>query len=136
MIDDGSPPRRGWAREVLMLALLAAAAALTCWIWLGHDTVYQSWQVIGCGTVFLLLGVLAGLRTRWRILAVAVMALSFTVAWSIPASSDDDTGLWGVGAIMVLIGSAFGATLAIMVGRSLRRSTAFGRSAVGRVVSR
>lgn len=135
MVDDGSLPNRRWARDVLMLALLAAATALTWWIWLGHDTVYQPWQVIGCGATFLLLGVLTGLRTRWRIMAVAVMALSFTVAWSIPASSDD-TGLWGVGAIMVLFGTAFGATLAIMAGRSLRRSTAFGRSAVGRVVAR
>ncbi len=135
MADDEHPPHRRWAREVLMLPLLAVATALTWWIWLGHDTVYQPWQVIGCGATFLLLGVLTGLRMRWRSLAVAAMALSFTVAWSIPASSDD-TGLWGVGAIMVLIGTAFGATVAIMAGRSLRRSTVFGRSGVGRVVSR
>ncbi len=135
MVDDGSPPHRHWVREALTLPTLAAGTALTWWIWLGHDTVYQPWQVIGCGTTFLLLAVLTGLRTRWRILAVMVMALSFTVAWSIPASSDD-TGLWAVGAVMVLVGTAFGATMAIMAGRSLRRSTVFGRSAVGRVVSR
>lgn len=76
MVDDGSLRHRHGAREVLTLPLLAGETALTWWIWLGHDTVYQSWQVIGCGATFLLLAVLTGLRTRWRILAVVVMALS------------------------------------------------------------
>jgi len=60
----------------------------------------------------------AGLIIRvWA--AMVVMPLACTVAWSIPASSDD-TGLWGVGAIMILIGTSVGVPIVALPGAQLR----------------
>jgi hypothetical protein len=36
------------------------------------------------------------------------MTVAFTVTWSVDAASHDETGLWGVGAMLVLAGMAIG----------------------------
>nr|BFF16606.1 hypothetical protein GCM10025730_01270 [Promicromonospora thailandica] len=50
-------------------------------------------------------------------LAVLGVALPFTAAWTVEAASSDDSGLWAVGAILVLVGTLGAA-------RSWRRSRA------------
>jgi len=38
------------------------------------------------------------------------MTVTFTAAWSVAASVGDDSGMWPVGAFLVLIGMAIGST--------------------------
>ncbi|NHC14809.1 hypothetical protein [Motilibacter deserti] len=114
MTDNGS-----LARRLPVAVVLVAACFAAYWGWLGWDSEYQtdpvtgqtsgpyeSWQVVGCVLTLAGTAVAAGLL-GYGVVAVAVMPLAFTVAWSIPASSDE-TGLWGVGAFMILIGATVG----------------------------
>jgi hypothetical protein len=132
------------ARSVFGIAGAAAAAVLAWWGWLGSDTTYQidpatgvasgpyvPAQVIGCGITLIVIAALAALLARplWVTTAVAV---PFTVAWSVQAAGTDETGLWGVGAILVLVGTTTGAAvgafasafLARRIAGSTRQSTA------------
>lgn len=100
----------------LVSAMLSVAA---WWLWLGWDQEYQfdangvasgpyeAWQVIGVG---LTLGLIAGIAA-WRISFLVVapaVAIPFTVTWSIHAAGQDETGLWAVGAILVLLATSLG----------------------------
>ncbi|MDR6172769.1 hypothetical protein QE364_001479 [Nocardioides zeae] len=104
----------------IAVAVLAAAA----WFgWMGWDDEYQvdaatneisgpyeAWQVIGCVLTLLVLGVVAA--RRWRPFATAiVLSLAFTAAWSLTAAAEDETGLWGVGAVLVLVGTSVASLL-------------------------
>jgi len=104
--------------RVVGISVLAAAA----WAgWLGWDHEYQidpvsqiasgpyeSWQVVGAALslVVLLIGALvAGVRP---LLAGGAVALGFTAAWTVDAARTDDTGLYGAGAILLLLGLTVG----------------------------
>ena len=115
-------------------ALFLAAATVGAWLlWLGWDTrytvdaetgatsgPYEPWQVIGCVLTLVLLAALAGTRlSPW--LVAAVMTVSFTVAWSVRAASSDDSGLWAVGAFLVLVGMAVGSTAVSFAARRFTR---------------
>ncbi|NEN76912.1 hypothetical protein G3T38_01335 [Nocardioides zeae] len=108
----------------LGVAVLSAAA----WFgWMGWDDEYQvdtatnqvsgpyeAWQVVGCVVTLLVVGVVAA--RWWRPFATAtVLSLAFTVAWSVTAAAEDDTGLWGVGAVLVLVGTAAASLLVAAV---------------------
>jgi len=56
----------------------------------------------------LALALAAGILLR-PLVPLAVIPPVFTVAWSVDAASQDETGLWGVGATMLLIGLLLGA---------------------------
>ena len=117
----------------LEYALLAAAGSVAAWwLWLGWDTEYdvgpsgtvsgpyEAWQVIGLA---LTLGLIAGVAA-WRISFLVVapaIALPFTVAWSIDAAAHDESGLWAVGAILVLGGTTLGTGLVAGIVNALRR---------------
>lgn len=102
--------------------LLVASCFAAYWGWLGWDHAYQvdpdtgvssgpyePWQVAGCVLSLAVVALACGLAGQpWA--AVVVMPFAFTVAWSIPASRDE-TGLWGVGAIMIFIGMSLGALI-------------------------
>ncbi|GEA87838.1 hypothetical protein Q760_09400 [Cellulomonas cellasea DSM 20118] len=117
-----------------MRAVLVAVLAAACWFaWLAWDTTYQvdpatgaasgpyeAWQVLGCAlslAVVVVLGTVAlGARAT-----VVVTTLAFAVAWSVTASTDE-TGLWMVGALLVLVGVAVGSTaVAAVTAAVLRR---------------
>lgn len=105
-------------------------------LWLGWDTQYtvdaqtgntsgpyEPWQVIGCVLTLVLLAALAGTRlSPW--LVAPVMTVAFTTAWSWRAASSDDSGLWAVGAVLVLLGMAIGSTLVSLAARRLSRRPA------------
>lgn len=108
------------------LALGAALVVLTAscwWGWMAWDHTYQTdpatgttsgpyqaWQVIGCVVCLIILAVGATIRlSAW--LVIAIMSVTFTVAWSGTAASGDETGLWAVGAILVFIGMLAGTGL-------------------------
>ncbi|MEV4657061.1 hypothetical protein [Micromonospora sp. NPDC049301] len=109
--------------RALLGALFLAVATVGVWLlWLGWDTEYtidpetgsssgpyEPWQVIGCVLTLALLAALAARRlSPW--LVAPVMTVAFTAAWSWRAATSDDSGLWAVGAVLVLIGMAIGST--------------------------
>lgn len=114
--------KNGW-RSLLVAAGLAAATVAVWWLWLGRDTEYrvdlvtgatsgpyEAGQVIGCAVSFIVLAVVGGLLAPpWYV--VPAMTLPFTIAWSVNAATSDESGLWVVGAVLVLIGTAVGSAL-------------------------
>lgn len=116
----GGPARRG-GLPVLARGALVTVLAAACWFgWLAWDTTYQvdadgvasgpyeAWQVAGCvvslAAVVVLGTVLVGARRT-----VLLTTVAFTVAWSVTARGDE-SGLWLVGALLVLVGVALGST--------------------------
>lgn len=118
-----SPAFRAGA-VIACLLLVAGLTALTWYGWLGHDHEYQvdaagvahgpyeTWQVVGCALTLLALALVTALLSRPNLVFAIPVAL--TLAWSIDAASQDETGLWIVGAFMVLVGST--AVAAVLVG--------------------
>ncbi|WCN79061.1 hypothetical protein [Micromonospora sp. LH3U1] len=120
-------------RSLLGVLFLAAATVGVWLLWLGRDTQYtvdaqtgatsgpyEPWQVIGCVLTLVLLAALAGTRlSPW--LVAPVMTVAFTTAWSWQAASSDDSGLWAVGAVLVLLGMAAGSTVVCLAARRLSR---------------
>ncbi len=116
-----------------LLAVLLMGAFGAYWGWLGWDQEYQrdplngqasgpyeAWQVIGCALTLAGLALGAG-ALLCRGLALAVLPAAFTVAWSVPAAHVDDTGLWGVGAFMILLGALVGSAVLAVGGEGLRK---------------
>ncbi|SBT45713.1 hypothetical protein [Micromonospora auratinigra] len=115
-------------------ALLVAAATVGAWFaWLSWDVGYRVdpetgatsgpyavWQVVGCVLTLVLIAALGGWwLSPW--LVVPVLAVAFTAAWSVHAASTDSTGLWAVGAVLVLLGTAAG-SLVVSLGAGWLRS--------------
>jgi hypothetical protein len=131
---SNAPVRRRTLPQLLGALLLAAFAALVWYAWLGRDTEYQydsagqasgpyeTWQVVGCVLsliALLVVGLVAGVRP---VIAAAAVTLAFTTAWTVQAAGTDDTGLFGVGATMLLFGMAGGsAAVAVVTTAVLRR---------------
>ncbi|MFC3502502.1 hypothetical protein ACFOOK_16205 [Micromonospora krabiensis] len=120
----------GQAAGALVVALLSA----TSWYaWLGWDTgyrvdpvtgatsgPYEVWQVVGCALTLLVVlvgALLAGVRP---VLASAALTLAFTAAWTAAAASRDDSGLYAVGAVLLLVGLAVGTAVVAAVVRAVR----------------
>jgi hypothetical protein len=116
-------------------AVVVAALAAASWYgWMGWDTQYQTdpvtlqesgpyetWQVVGCVLSLLVVFVgalLAGVRPVW---ACAALTLAFTAAWTATAAPGDETGMYGVGMVMVFVGLAIATTVIALVVQSLRR---------------
>lgn len=106
------------------------------WIFLGRDVVqdidpatgnvtgpYEAPQVIACVLVLIALVVVGTLATRaW--VAVLAVALPFTAAWTILAQATDDSGLWAVGALLVLLGTLAGGAVVAVITRAVARRRA------------
>ncbi|ADG73401.1 conserved hypothetical protein [Cellulomonas flavigena DSM 20109] len=121
------------AHSLARLALVAVLSA-ACWLaWMGWDTQYQvdpatgdatgpyeAWQVIGCAVSLVGVAVLAVrlLGAGW---AVPVVAVAFTLAWVGTSAPSDESGLWAVGAVLVLLGTAVGTVVVALVVRAVRR---------------
>ncbi|WP_285104902.1 hypothetical protein [Promicromonospora sp. MEB111] len=125
--------RPSLALTTLALVVLTVAA---WWIFLGRDTVrdvdpatgavtgpYEAPQVVACALVLVALVVVGALTVpAW--VAVLAVALPFTVAWTVQAASDDDSGLWAVGALLVLVGTLAGGAVVAAVTRAVPRGRA------------
>ncbi|WP_051433365.1 hypothetical protein, partial [Promicromonospora kroppenstedtii] len=99
------------------------------WIFLGRDVVrevdpatgnvtgpYEGPQVIACVLVLAALVVVGTLSApAWA--AVLAVAVPFTAAWTIQAQATDDSGLWAVGALLVLLGTLAGGAVVAVVTR-------------------
>ncbi|RJL36246.1 hypothetical protein D5H75_04265 [Bailinhaonella thermotolerans] len=97
-----------------LYAALLSALALANWLaWLGWDRErdiqpdgsatgpYEPWQVIGLGLVLAALSARAGRRGR-PVIGTLALAGTTWLAWCVNAFLSDDSGLWGVGALMLL----------------------------------
>jgi hypothetical protein len=80
---------------------------------------YEAWQVIGCVLTLLAVGLAAGVRLG-PLVPLAAMPLPFTVAWSVDAAAKDSSGLWAVGAVMILFGSILGSGVIALLAAGLR----------------
>ncbi|UZN02816.1 hypothetical protein [Cellulomonas sp. S1-8] len=131
MTSTPTAPARG--RTAARVAVVAALSA-ACWFaWMGWDTEYQTdpgtgavtgpyeaWQVVGCLVSLVLVTVLAvRMLGRWR--TVVTVAVAFTAAWSLTQAPTDSSGLWVVGALLVLAGTAAGAGVVAVVAAAVRR---------------
>ena len=130
MSDRPVRPRRGSPGRGLVLALAAAL----CWVgWFAWDDTYQTdpvtgvvsgpyeaWQVLGAVVT---LSLVAGIGALWAGVVPTIVAVTagFTVAWSVSAASSDDSGLWAVGAVLVLGGVALGSALVALLVTLLAR---------------
>jgi hypothetical protein len=129
-----------WTRTLLGGLILAAATVGAWWAWLGWETGYTvdpetgatsgpcaPWQVAGCVLTLALIAAVGGwLLGPWVV--APVMTVAFTIAWAAHAAATDDTGLWAVGALLVLVGTALGTTV-VSGGAWLIRRGRTGRSA-------
>ncbi|MBO3094677.1 hypothetical protein [Cellulomonas dongxiuzhuiae] len=125
-------PGRAAARYALVAVLTAA-----CWFaWLGWDTQYrtdpvtgdvtgpyEAWQVVGCVVSLVVVTVLA-VRALGGRRAVATVTVTFTAAWVATQAPRDESGLWLVGALLVLLGTAAGAGVVALVAGAGRRRRA------------
>ncbi|HLL68642.1 MAG TPA: hypothetical protein VK453_23440 [Micromonosporaceae bacterium] len=123
----------GFRFQALGVLAVAVCSALSWVAWLGWDQQYQvdpvtgvgsgpyeAWQVIGCALSLLTLFVgalLAGVRP---LPASAALVLAFTAAWTIQAARTDDTGLYGVGMILLLVGLSMATALVSVLTLALR----------------
>jgi hypothetical protein len=119
---------------VALVTFVIAALTTATWWTLGRDTThevdpatgavsgpYEAPQVIACAVVLVALVVVGALvLPAW--LAVLGVSLPFTAAWTLHAASTDDSGLWVIGAVLVLVGTLVGGTVVTAVTRRLVRN--------------
>jgi hypothetical protein len=119
---------------VALVTFVIAALTTATWWTLGRDTThevdpttgavsgpYEAPQVIACVVVLVALVVVGALvLPAW--LAVLAVGLPFTAAWTLHAASTDDSGLWVIGAVLVLVGTLVGGTVVTAVTRRLVRN--------------
>ena len=141
----------GCMRVILTLAALAAVSAGAWFAFLGWgqeyyevdgvaQSPYRPWQVIACGAVIVLACTAAfcSLRRVWLLAVIPVVAVvAFAVPWAAWASQDD-TGLWVVGLLLLLMGGTMGLTAWLAVGygvveaiRAFRRRRTVSRAPSG-----
>lgn len=116
---------RGLAVQVGFIVALVLMTGSLWWGWFAWDDSYQRdpatgeisgpyelWQGIGCGICWIALVIVAQKFLRpWVVLVV--MPLSFTVAYSLTVLPADQSGLAGVGVIMIAAATFLG-TLAVV----------------------
>lgn len=121
------------ARAAGVLALIAAAAWFA---WLGWDREYymvdgeqqgpyRAWQVVGCGLTIVVASVLAQWWTRsgWAIFVLAAAAtLGFAIPWGVDAAMTDDSGLFVVGLVLLVIGAGAGLSVLLAVTYAVQRA--------------
>jgi len=131
-------PTKNIFRAVSGLLAVAAATVLTWWAWLGRDTTmnfdpatdtysgpYTAAQVAGAVLTLAAVLVAAVLLRVPALPAAAAMTVAFTVVWTAQAAGSDESGLFLVGAIMLLVGMAAGTALVALVTRRLRQARPF-----------
>lgn len=103
--------------------LLALFTCAMWFVWFGWDDVpYDVWQVIGCGVSICVGAVVALARSgRGAVLLAAAATLGFAVPWAVYAAATDDSGLWVVGLVLLLVGAFVGLVVVLVVaGRVMR----------------
>ncbi|MFD6858484.1 hypothetical protein ACFWCF_14245 [Rhodococcus sp. NPDC060090] len=124
-------------RTALTLIVVAAASAATWFAWLGWETGYRTlpdgsvtgpystMQVVAAGATIACI-VVAGclaLRcsVRGSIAVVACTTVGFALAWGRAAAASDETGLWVVGLLLLVVGTAAGGSAVAVLTRLMSR---------------
>jgi hypothetical protein len=119
--------------QLIGFVVVAALSVLTWYAWLGWDSQYQTdpatqvssgpyetWQVVGCVLTLLAVFVGALLAGARPLPASVALTLAFTAAWTVQAAGHDETGLFGVGATMILFGLTVATTVIAYVVAAIR----------------
>lgn len=126
---------RGPAAQIGFVLALVAMTASLWWAWFAWDSTYQRdpatgeisgpyelWQGLGCGICWVALAIVAQAVLRpWVV--VVVMPLSFAAAYSLTVLPADETGLAGVGVLMVAAGTTLGTLATVGAAWGIRRIT-------------
>ena len=123
--------KRGTEFQVAGAVAVALLSALSWFLWMGWDSEYQivdgvasgpyeAWQVVGCALSLLVVYVGALVLGLRPLLAAPALILAFTTAWTVQAAGEDETGMYGVGTIALLIGLTAGTALVSAVVLPLR----------------
>ena len=125
MSPSSSRPIRGSVLAVVLGAVTWAA-------WLGWDRTasfdvvtdsvqdpYVTLQVLGCALTVLVVTAVVAARGN-PVLAAGGVSLGFWLAWTVDAATQDDSGLFLVGAFLLAFGLAGGTTVAALVGVGVR----------------
>ncbi len=120
-----SSAERSYFLRVAALVAVGALSALSWWAWMGRlqVSVYPVWTGVGCVLTLIALGVVASIRLPWLLVA-STMTLGFTKAYAATVLPQDDTGLSGVGVLLVGVGMAMGTCLVCGAVGLLTRSPA------------
>lgn len=119
-------PAQALTRIITTLSALSAFSAAMWFAWLGWDHQYylidgvpqgpyRPWQVVGCA---LSVAVAAAAAYRFLRMPFAIPPLvlaadiGFAIPWGVDASSDE-TGLWAVGLVMLVVGGGIGLTFVV-----------------------
>ena len=114
-------------RRALRVAVLAVFSACLWLGWFAWDTEqdldpatgttsgpYEAWQVLGCVASWLVLAWFAArMLTPWPV--IVTMPAAFTAAFVITAMRSDESGLWAVGAVLILLGTLAGTAALVAV---------------------
>lgn len=119
-------------KRLVTLLLTFVAAVANYAAWLGWDQTrdvhpdgsttgpYEAWQVIGLVLVMLIAGAYAAWRWSPTMVVLGMTAgLTFAVSYD---WSDDETGLWAVGAVMVCAGTLMASSLVAGIATLIRQS--------------
>ena len=115
-------------RSFIGSVVVAAATVAAFFAFLGRDTTktldaatgnetgpWSTAQVAGCIAVLLVVLVAAVLLRVRPLLAAAAMTVAFVVAWTVAAAASDESGLFLLGAVLVLVGTAVATTLVALL---------------------
>ena len=83
---------------------------------------YEAWQVIGCAVSLLIVFVAALILQVRPLVAAPALTIAFAAGWVTTEAPRDDTGLYGVGLILLLGGLAMSTTVTSLVVLGLRQS--------------
>jgi hypothetical protein len=122
------PRLKRMKRNLVGVPVVAGLSVLAWAGWLGWDDEYQvdaitgaqsgpyqAWQVVGCAVTLLVVLVGALISRVHPVLAAAAMTVAFTAAWTWQAARTDDSGLFGVGAILLFGGLASATALVSVI---------------------
>ncbi|MFG1610506.1 hypothetical protein [Actinoplanes sp. NPDC049265] len=128
--------KKGWFGA----AGLAVATVVAWWAWLGHDRTYQvdangnrqgpytTAQVAFCVlTIAVLLAVAVRFADVHPLLAVGATTVGFTAAWTVDAAIKDQSGLFVIGGLLVLVVTAVGSAVVAFLADLTRGGKAFTR---------
>ncbi|MEE2034199.1 hypothetical protein [Rhodococcus chondri] len=118
-------------RTTLVLLSVTVSAALTWVAWLGWESGYRRLpdgrvegpyspaQVVACAATLIAIVVLGCLAVRCATgpagAVVACATAGFAFAWGRDAAAADETGLWGVGLLLLVVGCSVGGTAVAVV---------------------
>lgn len=103
-------------RTVVGWSLTAAAGFGAWWVWMGWDgdDFYMTWQVIG-SAVTVVVVVLAAWWWLPRAVTISAVTIGYAVGWGASSMPGDESGLSGVGLIMVVIGVCAASALIVVL---------------------